>query len=295
MTKIPILHNIKDKNNLLNSYLYALIPLLLFGFYKNGVLLYNNNLLNLKNALIPLYFYSISIIVAIIVSALLKENYKENILICLILSVSISLNTNMFLYPILLFVLLFIIRVLNKKRVFKFNTTSLIRLFLLLSLLIGSYSYLNIGEKLSKFNYNIMDIFLGYGIGGIGTTSIFLLIVGLIILSFNKYYKKIIPITASISYVLLSTIILLLTNNHNYVLYLLNGSAYFIFIFLAADITVSPYSYIGKVIYGVLIGLVTSLLSFNSYYIEAGFISIFLISLLIPFINKLTNKKYLHK
>ncbi len=295
MNKIPMLHNLKDKNSLINAYLIALIPLLIFGFYKNGLLLYNNNLLNLKNALIPLYFYFISIVIAIIISLILKEDTKENILVCLILSASISINTNMFLYPILLFVLLFIIKYLNKNNYIKFNSLSLIRIFLLLSLFIGTYSYLNIGEKLAKFNYNTLDIFLGYGIGGIGTTSILILILCLIFLSFNKYYKKTIPISASISYIIIMSILLFLTKNNNFTLYLLNGNVYFSFIFMAADMYISPYSNSGKVFYGFLIGIFTAFLSLNKYYLEASFISILIISLIIPLINKFTNKKYLHK
>ncbi len=284
------MHYKKEMNSLLNSYLIALIPLLIFGLYKNGLYLYINDLLNLKNIFIPLYFYLISIIVALIVSIILKENKKVNILISLILASSISLNTNMLIYPILLFVLLFISNVLNKKINIYFNSLSLIRLFLILALLFNSYSYLNIGEKINIFNYNLLDKFIGFQIGGIASSSVLLVLLALIILSFNKFYKKNIAIFASLTYFIFNLIF-------NYMFFKslvwdIKGTIYFSFVFIASDIYVSPTSNMGMIIYGVLIGFLTSILGLFGG-LEAGFISIFLSSLLIPLINKVTNRKYL--
>jgi len=95
MNKTLYIHNYNNTNNLLNRYLVAIIPLLIFGFYKNGILLYQNDLINFKHLLLPLYFYLISIIIAVIITLITKENIKENILICLICAASISINTNM--------------------------------------------------------------------------------------------------------------------------------------------------------------------------------------------------------
>lgn len=55
---------------------------------------------------------------------------------------------------------------------------------------------------------------------------------------------------------------------------------------------VSPSTKKGMVIYAFLIGLFSAVISiFNGY--EAGFISIFIVSLFIPLIDNFTNKKYL--
>ena len=37
MNKLPYIHSPKNAYDLLNNYLLALIPLLIFGFYKNGI------------------------------------------------------------------------------------------------------------------------------------------------------------------------------------------------------------------------------------------------------------------
>jgi len=295
MNNIPYIHNPKDKNNLVNTYFIALIPLLIFSFYKNGILLYTNNLINLKNIFIPLYFYIISTIVAIIVSKIIKEDLKENILISLVCSLGISINTNMIIYPFLLFALLFIINCIKRKIKTPFNYTSLIRILLVLSLLLNSYSYLNIGEILNKFNYNAFDNFLGFNIGGIATSSLFLVIISFIILSFNKYYKKEVAIFASLSFILTSLICFFIIKNNSNLSLLLNGTVYFSFVFVGADFKITPYSKKGMILYGIIIGISASLLSLVLNFNEVGYISIFIASLIIPLINTLNNKKYLHQ
>ena len=290
MNRMPFMHYKKDKNDLVKSYFIALIPLLLFGIYKNGILLYVNDLININKIFIPLYFYMISAVVALLISLIMKEDIKYNILLCLVIASSVSINTNMLIYPILLFVSLFIAKYVCNK--FKFNVISFSRLLLILSLLINSYSYLNIAEKLDKFNYGLFDIFLGHGVGGIATTSALILIISLIIISFNKYYKKIIPIVSSVTFLLFGLLYVFLTKNYEYIKLILNGNVYFSFIFVAADLYITPYNKKGMCIYALIIGVLASLFSiiFNIY--EAGYISILLVSIFIPFINKIVNKEY---
>ena len=293
MTKGPILHSTNDKQDLIKKYYLALIPLIIFSIYKNGILLYTNDLINISKIFIPIYFYSISILIGFLISKILKDSSKENILICLIISCTISINTNLIIYPILLFVSLFIGKVIIAKSRLKFNLGSFARITLILALLLNSYSYLNIAEKLNKFNYNYFDIFLGLGKGAIGATSILILIISLIILSTSRYYKKLITIVSSLTFIIINLIIILVTKNYNYLSILLNGINYFSFIFLASDLYTSPINKEGKIVYGLLIGLLTSILSYTGLVYEASFISIFFISLFIPLINKICNKKYL--
>lgn len=294
MNRTPYIHYPKNANNLLNTYLIALIPLLIFGFYKNGILLYQNNLINFKSLLIPLYFYGVSVVIACIITYLTKENIKENLLICLISSLSISINTNIIIYPILLFILLFILKYLNTKKKIVFNSIALLRILLILSLLLNSYSYLNIGEVLNKFNYNAFDKFLGFNIGGIATTSAFLVMVSFVILSLNKFYKKEVAISSSLSFILTSLLLFFCIKNNNILALLLNGTVYFSFVFVGADFKTTPYSKKGMILYGTIIGIIASLLSLILNFNEVGYISIFIVSLIIPLINSLNNKKYLH-
>lgn len=293
MVRIPILHSPIDKKDLIKKYYIALIPLILFSIYKNGLLLYNNNLINFSKVIIPIYFYIVSIIVGFIVSKIIQEDYKENILLCLIVSCTISINTNLIIYPIILFVSLFISKVIVTKTKIKFNISSFIRIILILSLLLNAYSYLNIAEKLDKFNYNYFDIFIGLGKGGLATTSSLILIFSLIILSTNRYYKKMIPIASSLTFITINLIYIILTKNYNNLNLILNGMHYFSFIFIAPDLYITPTHKEGMLIYGICIGILSSIINFLGLSYEASIISIFISSLFIPLINKINNKKYL--
>lgn len=293
MTKIPFIHDKKDKKNLVNTYYYALIPLLLFGIYKNGILLYNHELVHLKSIFIPIYFYFISIIIGIFISFIRKEKKLENILLAFIITSTISINMNMLLYPILLFVTIFILKYLKDKFPGTFNISAASRMIVILGLLMGSYSYLNIAEKLDQFNYNLFDIFLGHGVGGIASTSCILVLLAFLILIQNRFYKKMIPIAASCTYILIILIGYFVTQNENYFIFMLNGSVYFSFVFIAADIDTSPNHRKGMILYGILIGLFTSIFMILGLPYEASYLSITLISFFIPFINKLMNRKYL--
>lgn len=284
------IHTKEDKNSLLNKYIIALIPLLLFSIYKNGISLYINDLVKFKSILIPIYFYGASLLISYIISLIFKENKKENIVMSLIIASTISINTSLILYPILLFVILYIIKYLNKLYNLKINFISISHILLLLSLFINSYSYLNIAEKLNKFNYNLFDVFLGFSSGGIGTTSLLCLIISLIILLTSKYYKKIIPIITSSIYFLITLFFIIITKNSNYEL-IINGTVYFYFIFVAPEFYSTPYSKKGMIVYSIIIGVLTSILSLILNIYESASISILIVSIFTPFINKICFKK----
>ena len=292
MNRTPLIHNNITKKDLIKKYFIALIPLIIFSIYKNGLLLYQNDLINISKVFIPIYFYLISILIGFIISKILKEEIEENILIGLIISCSISINTNMLIYPVLLFVSLFISKVILNKFKFKYNVLSLSRIILILALLLNVYSYLNIAEKLGKFNYNYFDLFIGHGIGGLANTSLLILIFSLIILCSNKYYKKIIPLTSSLSFIIITIVYILITKDYNHLNILLNGFNYFSFIFIAPDIYITPVCKEGMFLYGLLIGILTSILNLCGITYEASFISIFIFRLSIHLINKINNKKY---
>ena len=291
MNKLPYLHYGKDKNSLVKAYFIALIPLLLFSFYKNGILLYQNKLISFIDMFIPLYFYIISILVGFLVAHLNKSDKREYVLYALILACTISINTNMLLYPIVLFVSLFIASFLQKKK--EFNLLASTRILLILALLLNSYSYMNVAEKIEAFNYNYLDIFIGYGVGGLASNSLFFCFIAFLILSFNKFYKKVIPIASSFSAFIVFILLFFITKNEIYLENLLNGSLYFALVFVGADLYVSPYTKMGKIIYGLVIGLFTALLSILVPIYEAPYLVILLVSLFFPIFDKIIPKKRL--
>lgn len=294
MTKKNYLHESKNKSSLIKSYYIALIPLIIFSIYKNGILLYMNDLIHIKDIFIPIYFFAISVVVAIIISYINKEGYQENILFSLIIASTISINTNLIIYPILLFVGMFIVKYLQNRKVLNINILSVMHLLMVLAMLLQSYSYLNIAEKLDKFNYNLFDVFLGYNSGGLATTSLFCVIIGYIILFCNKYYKRNVAMFSCITYFITLLGAFLITNRLDIINLMLSGNAYFAFVFIASDLYVTPYNTKGMMIYGTLIGITTGILSIIFNLPEISYIVILISSIFIPFINKITNKLYLH-
>ena len=287
MSKIPYIHYQKDKNSLIHTYFVAIIPLLFFGFYKNGLLLYQNDLISFQDIFIPLYFPLISIFVGLFIGIIQKRNKKEMILISLLLSCTVSINTNLIIYALVLFATLFITSVIQCK--FAFNYISLVRIMLVLALIFNSYSYLNVAEKIDAFHYNWFDKFWGYTAGGIFTSSIFFLIISFIILNFNKFYKRVIPIFSSLSHVLILGLLFMITKNTFYLNNILNGTTYFAFVMIATS-TYTPNTKKGMIIYAIMIGVITSILALI-IPLEASFISIFVCSFTIPIINNFLLKK----
>lgn len=285
------LHYKKSKEDVIKSYYIALIPLIIFSIYKNGILLYQNSLIHFYKILMPLYFLGISALVALVISKILKISSKELILESLIVGCSISINTNMIIYPILLFVSLFILEYIKKDKKMNINDKALLHLILLLALFINSYSYLNIGEKLGAFSYNLFDIFLGHTSGGIASFSLFFIIISFIILACNPFYKKKVAIFSSISYLVVLLILFLIFQKINYLNLMLSGNAYFSFVFIASDLYISPYSENGMIVYGIIIGAITGLIvTFLPY--ESAYIATLMGSIIIPFINHYQNKKF---
>lgn len=98
---------------------------------------------------------------------------------------------------------------------------------------------------------------------------------------------------ASLSYLLIFLILYFITKDTSFLSSLLNGSIYFGFLFVASDLTHSPNTKTGMMIYGLLIGVVTAILGIFLPIYEISYISILLVSFLIPLIDKIIVKKFI--
>ena len=141
----------------------------------------------------------------------------------------------------------------------------------------------------------MLDVFVGFGIGGIASSSFLLTILAFVILSFSRFYKKIIPLMASISFFLPLLGIFFITKDTTYIEIILNGSPYFAFVFIGAHLSITPDTHFGMMIYGIIIGILSALFSLFVPFSEVAFISIFLVSLFLPLIHQIENKKYLQE
>ena len=267
---------LKSKNNenkILVKYILLLIPFLIYGFYKNGILLYKGEYVNIFYMFKPLILTIISILISYLFTKYKKEDFISYRLYLNILSSLIVLpNTNMFIYLIILFLV-------NILYTFKKVNISLITILLLIivSMIFSKYLFLNVYEESVNHSYSITNYLFGNGSGGISNTLFIYSILVFIYLICDFSYKKHIVVTSLTVYYILLIISFVLFKKFDYNL-LLNNNLVFSFIFLNTISIFTPYTKGGCYLYGFILGLISFCFSFID--INLG---VYLISLILSF------------
>lgn len=267
---------LKSKNNenkILVKYILLLIPFLIYGFYKNGILLYKGEYVNIFYMFKPLILTIIAILISYLFTKYKKENFISYRLYLNILSSLIVLpNTNIFIYLIILFLV-------NILYTFKKINISLITILLLIivSMIFSKYSFLNVYEESVNHSYSITNYLFGNGSGGISNTLFIYSILVFIYLICDFSYKKHIVVTSLTVYYILLIISFVLFKKFDYNL-LLNNNLVFSFIFLNTISIFTPYTKGGCYLYGFILGLISFCFSFID--INLG---VYLISLILSF------------
>ena len=272
------------------TYLISLLPLILFGFYKNGISLYIKGFVNLYGMVKPLLFAIIGGLIGILVNIIYEKiNKKDNkisdvifssfhLIYGILIACVTSINTNILLFSIVTFVVLFFSKFIKYN---KFNVVALTSLIIFFIMnLLNEFSFLNSYEVSNNFNMNAIDYLFGRGSGGIFTTNILLLCISFIILYFNRVYKKIIPIFATITFTIFTIIYCIIVKDIAMILEMLfTNGILFSFVYIASESTSSSYTRLGQIIYGIIVGILTFIL----YLIEpllASFGAVFIASIL---------------
>lgn len=283
---------ITSRLNLL--YIISLIPLVLFGIYKNVIFLSSRSDISfpLSLKMIAIIFMSISGAVLGISLKELKKNKRvtlkdiydnrELLLDALLMSMMLPLKTS----PFIPFIVTLIISIIKIKG--KLNKCALMYLIVFL---INEILHLNVFDITVDFTNPIAlrwtDLIFGLGEGGIGATSIVLILVGLVILCFNPIYKKEIAISSIITFSLLVIVPDMISANYSDIFKMLCGyNALFSFVFIAPSLKYSAYTTKGKVLSGILIAVLTYFLILLVPY-AASMISILLINLVTPIIDRI--------
>lgn len=279
-------------------HILLLLPLIIYGFYKNGIYLYKNNYINFITMFKPLLFIFIGALIGVIINIiyeLLINKSKDNIINIIfssfhveygiILGCITSINTNIYIFSAILFIVFFISKFL-KDRINIMAFTFIVIYFI--SNLYDTYIYENTYELSKTFSLDFLDYLLGRGAGGIASTHIILLIISMIILYVTNNIKIEIPIYSIISYILLIVIYCISTNKDiNTYIFLYNNL--FMLSYMASDSVTSSYTINGKRIYGVLIGILTFAFMFINKYIACA-LSILIVSLFNNLIDRIANK-----
>lgn len=291
------MHTKTNINKIIKGYLIALIPLLIYGFYKNGFIVYNRGLINTINLLKILLLPILGIVIPIIIDYFyaLSNNIKPkhyiknsfSIIYSLIYTCILPSNINIIAYIISLILLIYLLNEIPMTK-FKLNTIVLIKLIIIFILfLLNKYTYLNTYESNIDYSYTLFNNFFGRNIGGFGTTNIFLILCSYIGLSFTESYKKEIPLIIIIFSIISSIIISLIFKDNimSVLKNLLISNIFFTSIFIATIPMFSPYTKEGSIIFAILTGILNGIcIKFISFQ-EGAYISLLISTSLITMID----------
>lgn len=280
-------YNKESIKKIVIRYLICLIPLIIYGIYKNGFLLYTRDLISLAAIFKIIYLLIISLLIYIIVDKLIFKKrafWNLDLLYLLIIPLFMPPNINIFLYSIVLFMSFLIASILEKK--IRFNKMAFCKLAIVLAIIIFSnYTYLNAAEEMHIYSLNYWDYLWGRFSGGIASTNIIFAIAILIVLATFKNYKKIIAISSLLTFLVLS----FLLSGFDPMIFI-SSSAILGFVLLATDSLSTPHTKRGMLIYGITCGIITSFLTIYLNSNESVFISTLFLSFFSPILDKIVER-----
>ncbi len=282
------------KNKVLKMVLFlviSLIPLWLYGFYKNGVFLYSKGLINFVQLLKPLIIPLLGILLGILINYLFRKKKEINYfysLYGLILGMIVSLNTPYWLFIIVCLGMLTFLKVIPENKI---NIICIGFIIIYLLNLLLSNNFENIYEATTVLNYNFFDKLFGKGVGGLASTNILLILVGYFFLCFQEGYKKEIPLSFFFTYFITTILISLISSDINcFSSSFSNSLVMFSIIYIAPLPELSPRLKKYRIIYGLFLGIIIGIFNiFMSLYL-VSFISILLINISMIITNRFTKK-----
>lgn len=280
----------KTTKNLVIQNILLLIPFICYGLFKNGYLIYNKNLTSVFGIFKPLYLILISVVIKVAYDLIIYHKIKidYNFIYLILIAMIMPYNINLIIYSITLLFLYILTNYLEKY--IKFNKVCLIYLIIILiNSIFNDFTFLNPLESKYLYSFSFFDLLMGRNIGGIASTSIFFSLFAYIYYINSIYYKKDIPLFINLTYLILAIIYFVFTNNNSI---LLNSELIFASIFISALPEYSPYKRIHQIMYSILIGLITFIISLFFNSIISIYIATLLISLLVNIRNNLTKNPF---
>lgn len=290
----PHIRSSTTTKNVMYDVIIALLPATFFGIYLFGI-----------NALL--------VIVTAIITAILSEYLYQRLMklpitindgsaIITGLLLALSLSSSM---PLWMVALGSIFAVIVVKQLFGglgqnfMNPALAARCFLLISFAGKMNSFISIDATSSATplamirnnqSINLLDLLIGNTSGTIGETSVIALLIGAIYLIYKKVISPKIPLAIFASF----SIIIFFSSNldSNYLLAQLCGGGLVMgAFFMATDYVTSPITPNGKLIYGLIIGVLAAVFRLYGSTPEGMSFAIIISNLLVPLIEKITVPK----
>lgn len=321
----PFLKSNNSTRKIRRNLLIALLPIILFAIYKNGIIPYINEKTNLFGLFYPLILIIVPMIIVSIIELLyciliLKKKNKDITLylkdsFCifygLLLGLILPINT-----PIYIVILGTLVATITCKILYMafsnntFNPALVGRLFIIVvyaSVISSSGGYLNnyeldtIGTSIPAINGigtyetlvepygSLFNFFIGTIPGMVGTTSVLLCLIAFIYLTITRSIKWKIPVV----YIFTVFAITLMIGNINGLgiwyplLQILSGGLMFGAVFIAPDSSTSPVTPIGQVLYALFLGILTVIFRYLTPFQEGLFVSILIMNLFVNILDKI--------
>ena len=130
----------------------------------------------------------------------------------------------------------------------------------------------------------ISNMLGGQAVGGIGTTCIVLILVCLAILTYTKVIDVKIPLIAALSYFVTGA---MSVGYEQAIMNMFSGSFLFVCVFMITDPNTSPDTFLGKIVYSILFGVLSALIWQNG---KLGENSIFVVALAVNILAPIFDK-----
>lgn len=281
---------------LIKKFYLTFILLILYGIYKNGILPFINGYSSLLEMITIILIPIISFGIGFVFDHVFKnKDIFNSRFYSLLFSMIIPYGTNLILYIIILIALLFGYNHLLKKNLeHDFNIIAIAKMILIIVLiLLQSYTYQNNLESSASFQYSFVDAIVGHNISGLYTSNIILIIISLLILCTDEYYKKEIPIYSYGIYVIILTLYTFIKQDTAFLIQnMFSSNILFGLVFIASLSCYTPYSKRTKFIYSIILGSTILPFSLITNFFEGIYISIIFVNVLMfgyNFITKKTN------
>lgn len=323
----PYIHSKNNTSKMMRNLFISLIPIILFSFYKNGIIPYMHNKISLLEMFYPLLFIFVGIISSFIYELLYTRIFmkKRGLELKEITKTSFSIFPGLFVALVLplntpISILLFgtFMATIFGKMIYGgfghniFNPALIGCLFVLTTysnVIVNSGGYFNAYEldtissatPLSIVSNNISydtlvkpfgslwNFFFGFIPGSVGEVSFFLCLIAFIYLTITKTIKWKIPVSY-ITTVFIITFIVGLNNNLGiwYPLFqIMSGGLVFGAVFMATDPVTSPTTSLGQILYGISLGILTLICRYLTPYPEGVLTSILTLNMFVFILDKI--------
>jgi len=273
----------------------ALIPLFIYGLYKNAYLLVSNNYVSAFDGYKIILYPLVLTFFGYILSVIFKKKRYELMMYGALLGFASPFNINIFIY---LFVtgisMIAYVFIPNKYRI---NEAALmIFIFIVINHFTKTTILYNPMEIGNQYKFTLFDLFYGRGASFLFTSSIFWMLIAYLLLIQIKTYKKEIFITSIAAYSLLFLLYMFINHDYTNLLKLyLNGTTFFSFMFIAPINESSPSINYEIRIYSIIIAIVSFIFVFIFKYLSGAIIAVLITSIIFRVYSIIRQKMFLNR